>query len=150
MLKTARFIADYQFGRGAGEILFTEETTFQLSSSKRLRYLYSGRDRIATLRAGDGLLTLSLLGAGRLHSGFPPPALRVTVSEDAAPFVARGGNVFARHVVAVDGEIRAGDEVLVTDVEDRLIATGKAILAPEEMLQMSRGLAVSTRYGVDK
>jgi len=150
MLLTARFIADFQFGRGAGEILFSDDTTFQLSSSKRLRYLFSGQERIATLRAGDGLLALSLLGARRLHVGFSPPALRVTVSEDASPFVARGGNVFARHVVAVDGEIRAGDEVLVTDVQDRLIATGKAILAPDEMLQMRRGLAVSTRYGVEK
>ena len=67
---------------------------------------------------------------------------RVVASDDAAPFVAKGGNVFAKHVLSVDPEIRAGEEVLVVDSQDRLLATGTAVLAPEEMLQIKRGLAV--------
>ncbi len=145
MLKRARMIADLQFGRGAGEALFPDDTTYGLSSTKRLRYLYSGKERIATVRANDGLLTLSMLGAQRLHAHFTAPRLRVVASDDAAPFVAKGGNVFARHVLAVDHEIRAGEEVLVVDGQDQLLATGKAVLAPEEMLQMNRGVAVSIR-----
>jgi uncharacterized protein with predicted RNA binding PUA domain len=149
MLKRARMIADLQFGRGAGEALFLEGTAFGLSSTKRLRYLYSGKERIATVRANDGLLTLSMIGAKRLHSFFAAPRLRVVVSDDAAPFVAKGGNVFAKHVLAVDSEIRAGEEVLVVDGQDLLLATGRAILAPEEMLQIKRGLAVQTRKGAE-
>ncbi len=149
MLKRARMIADLQFGRGAGEALFAESTTFGLSSTKRLRYLYSGKERIATVRANDGLLTLSLVGAKRLHGFFAAPRLRVAVSGEAAPFVATGGNVFARHVIAVDPEIRAGEEVLVVDGQDRLLATGRAVLAPEEMLQIKRGLAVQARKAAD-
>jgi uncharacterized protein with predicted RNA binding PUA domain len=145
MLKRARMIADLQFGRGAGEALFPDDTTYSLSSTKRLRYLYSGKERIATVRANDGLLTLSMLGAQRLHAHLVAPRLRVVASDDAAPFVAKGGNVFARHVIAVDPEIRAGEEVLVVDGRDRLLATGKAVLAPEEMLQINRGVAVSIR-----
>lgn len=145
MLKRARMIADLQFGRGAGEALFPDGTTYGLSSTKRLRYLYSGKERIATARANDGLLTLSMLGAQRLHAHFAAPKLRVVASDDAAPFIAKGGNVFARHVLNVDHEIRAGEEVLVVDGQDRLLATGKAVLAPEEMLQMNRGVAVSIR-----
>ena len=145
MLKRARIIADFQFGRGAGIALFAEDTTFQLSNTRRLRYLYSASERVATVRAGDGLLTLSMLGARRLHAFFSPPRLRVCVSDDAAPFVAKGGNVFARHVRAVDSEIRAGEEVLVVDSSDRLLATGKTVLAPVEMLQIKRGIAVQTR-----
>ena len=149
MLKRARIIADLQFGRGAGEILFLEGTTFGLSSTKRLRYLYSGKERIATVRANDGLLTLSLIGAKRLHNFFAAPRLRVVASDDAAPFVAKGGNVFAKHVLAADSKIRAGEEVLVVDGQDRLLATGRAVLAPEEMLQIKRGLAVQTRKATE-
>jgi len=149
MLKRARTIADFQFGRGAGAILFSDDTTFSLSKTGRLRYLFSGKERIATVRASDGLLTLSMLGARRLHGYFPPPRLRVIASDDAAPFVAKGGNVFARHVLGVDPEIRAGEEVLVVDSRDRLLATGTAVLAPEEMLQIKRGLAVQTRKAAE-
>lgn len=149
MLKRARLIADLQFGRGAGEALFPDDTTFGLSSTGRLRYLYAGKERLATVRAGDGMLTLSMLGAERLHSALPAPRLRVVVSDEAAPFIARGGNVFARHVVAVDPEVRAGEELLVVDGQDRLLATGRAALSPEEMLQIRRGAAVQTRKAAE-
>ena len=82
------------------------------------RYLYSQGERLATLRAMDGLFTLSMLGASRLHSFLQPPRLRVVVSGDAVPFVAKGGNAFAKHVLSVDPEIRAGEEVLVTDSQE--------------------------------
>ncbi len=149
MLKRARLIADLQFGRNAGDILFPEGTTFSLSKTGRLRYLYSGRERIATVRAKDGLLTLSMLGAGRLHSFFAAPRLRVTASDDAVPFVVKGGNLFARHVLGLGPDIRAGEEVLVVDAKDQLLATGKAVLAPEEMLQIKRGVAVLIRRAAE-
>lgn len=149
MLKRARIIADYQFGRGAGEAIFPDGTTYSLSKTRRLRYLYSGKERIATVRANDNLLTLSMLGAGRIHAFLPSPRLRVVASEDAAPFVAKGGNLFAKHVLSVDEEIRAGEEVLVVDSNDRLLATGTAVLAPEEMRQLKRGLAVQARKAAE-
>jgi conserved protein with predicted RNA binding PUA domain len=149
MLKRARIIADFQFGRGAGLALFTEDTTFTLSKTRRLRYLYCAKDRIATVRASDNLLTLSMLGAKRLHAFFDSPRLRVVASDDAAPFVAKGGNLFAKHVQSVDPDVRAGEEVLVVDSQDRLLATGTTVLAPEEMLQIKRGLAVQTRKAAE-
>ncbi len=149
MLKRARIIADYQFGRGAGKALFPDDTTYSLSKTRRLRYLYAGKERIATVRANDNLLTLSMLGAKRLHDLFESPKLRVVASDDAAPFIAKGGNVFARHVLSVDPEIRAGEEVLVVDSEDTLLATGTTVLAPEEMLQIKRGLAVQARKAAE-
>ena len=145
MLKRARMIADYQFARGAGEALFPEGTTYSLSKTRRLRYLYWDKERVATVRAKDNLLTLSMIGAERLHRLLKSPRQRVTASDDAAAFIAKGGNLFARHVLAVDPEIRAGEEVLIVDPQDGLLATGTAILSPEEMLQIKRGLAVQTR-----
>jgi len=142
-------IADYQFGRGAGIALFPEGTTYSLSKTRRLRYLYWDKERVATVRAMDNLLTLSMIGAERLHSLLPSPRFRVVASDDAAPFIAKGGNLFARHVLAVDPEIRAGEEVLIVDSQDRLLATGTAVLAPEEMLQIKRGLAVQVRKAAE-
>jgi uncharacterized protein with predicted RNA binding PUA domain len=149
MLKRARMIADLQFGKEAGATLFPDGTTFGLSNTRRLRYLFYEKERIATLRANDGLLTLSMLGAQRLHSSFPFPKLRVVASDEAAPFVAKGGNLFAKHVLVVDTDIRAGDEILVVDSKDKLLATGTAALAPEEMLQIRKGVAVLIRKGAE-
>jgi uncharacterized protein with predicted RNA binding PUA domain len=149
MLKRAKIIADFQFGRNSGGALFPEGTTYQLSKTGRLRHLYSDKERIATVRAKDGLLTLSILGAERLYEHLPAPRLRVKVSEEAAPYVAKGGTVFARHVVEVDPDIRAGEEVLVVDEDGKLIATGRAVLSPQEMLDINRGPAVVTRKGVE-
>ncbi len=149
MLKRARIIADYQFGRGAGEALFLDDTTYSLSKTRRLRYLYSGKERIVTVRASDNLLTLSMMGARRLHARFESPNLRVVASEDAAPFVAKGGNLFAKHVLSVDPQIRAGEEVLVVDSQDQLLATGTTVLAPEEMMQIKRGIAVAARKAAE-
>lgn len=125
--------------------MFPEGTTYSLSKTRRLRYLYWEKERVATVRASDNYLTLSMLGAKRLHDILQSPKQRVVASDDAAPFIAKGGNLFARHVLEVDSEIRAGEEVLVVDSQDCLLATGTAILAPEEMLQIKRGLAVQTR-----
>jgi len=149
MLKRARMIADLQFGRKAGVTLFPDGTTYSLSNTGRLRYLYWGKERIATVRANDGLLTLSMIGAQRLHSFFPFPKLRVIASDNIAPLIAKGGNLFAKHVSGVDPEIRAGDEIIVVDGKDKLLATGTALLAPEEMIQIKKGVAVTIRKGAE-
>jgi uncharacterized protein with predicted RNA binding PUA domain len=95
------------------------------------------------------MLTLSIMGAGKLHAFIKYPGHRVVVNSDAAPFVAKGKTAFARHVAAVDPDIRAGEEVLVVDENDRLLATGKAVLAPLEMLSFKKGIAVDVRNGIE-
>lgn len=148
-LKRVRTIADYQFGSGAGEALFPDNVEFQLSTTKRIRQILLYNNRIATVRAKDGMLTLSIMGAGKLHAFIKYPGHRVVVNSDASPFVAKGKTAFARHVVAVDPDIRAGGEVLVVDENDRLLATGKAVLAPLEMLSFKKGIAVDVRSGIE-
>lgn len=149
MLKRVRLIADYQFGGGAGRALFSESAEFILSSRDKVRQIYESGKRIATLRASDGLLTLSIDGGERLRKFLPYPTLRVTVSDDAAPFVAKGRSAFARHVIEVDPELRAGEEVIVVDKNDRLLATGKALLSAEEIKSFKKGMAVDIRTGTE-
>ncbi len=148
-LKRVRFTADYQFGKGAGSALFPLDCEFKLSNTKRIRQVLQDGTRLATVRAKDGMLTLSMLGASRLHSFFKPPVLRVTVNSDAEPFIRNGKNAFARHVVSVDPGIRAGDEVLIVNEHDLLLATGKTKLSPAEMLSAKRGVAVEIRSGIE-
>ncbi|MDD1653860.1 MAG: pseudouridine synthase [Methanomicrobiales archaeon] len=148
MLTRARTIADFQFGRGAGAALFPEGCEFTLSRTGRLRQVLFRGERLATLRAQDGRFTLSFAGALRLQAILPAPAARVTVATDVASFPSAGKNVFAKHVVAADPAIHAGDEVLVVDDGDRLLATGTAVLSGTEMLAFNYGGAVSVRQGV--
>jgi uncharacterized protein with predicted RNA binding PUA domain len=148
-LKRVRTIADYQFGRGAGEALIPDNVEFRFSSTKRIRQILLDSNRLATIRAHDGMLTLSIEGARRLHAFIKYPGHRVVVNSDAAPFAAKGKTAFARHVVAVDPGIRAGEEVLVVDEADRLIATGKTMLSALEMLSFKKGIAVDVRGGVE-
>jgi len=102
---------------------------------------------LCTIRASDGFIVLNRKGAELLHAALKPPRLRVTVSEDAAPFVAAGKTVFAKYVVTADPEIRPAEEVLVVDPNDRLLASGKALLTGEEMVAFKSGVAVAVRRG---
>ena len=150
-LKLIRMIADYQFGAGSGKALFPDNCKFVLSSTGRIRQILSNEGiRIATMKADSGWFTLSILGAKKLHEFFKYPKNRVVVLNEIADFIAEGKNVFAKHVVDVDKEIRANDEIIVVNQNDRLLATGKCVLSAIEMLEMNRGVAVSVRQGIKK
>ena len=148
-LKRVRTIADYQFGRGTGEILFPDNVEFKFSTTKRIRQILLDNERIATVRANDGMLTISIKGAGKIHGFIKYPGHRVVINSDAAPFVAKGKTAFSRHVAAADPQIRAGQEVLVVDENDRLLATGKTVLCALEMQAFKKGTAVEIRSGIE-
>ena len=149
-LKTIRMIADYQFGRGAGKAIFPDSCRFILSTTGRVRQVVDGKVRIATLKADSGWFTLSIEGARRLHTFLPYPKMRVVVMDEVSEFIAAGKSVFAKHVVEVDEDVRANDEVLVVNTKDELLATGRAVLSAFEMLEMERGMAVKVRQGVKR
>lgn len=145
-----RGIANYQFGRGAGEALFTDDVEVKLSrTTGKIRFIFLGKTLLATLRARGGLLALTLKGSRRLLEAFPSPRFRVVVKDDVASFIASGRNLFAKHVVEADLEIRPYEEVVVTNSRDEVLAVGKALLSGEEMLVFKRGVAVKVRKGLD-
>ena len=142
-----QIIADFQFGKGAGEALFPEGCEVILSRTGRVRQITLRGKRLATVRAKDGRFTLGIDGALRLLAALRPPAYRVVASGDVAEFIQQGKNTFAKHVIAADPAIRAGDEVMVVDGEDQLLATGSAVLSGGEMLLFNYGVAVKVRQG---
>ncbi|WP_297504522.1 tRNA guanosine(15) transglycosylase TgtA [Thermococcus sp.] len=142
-------IAEYQFGEGAGDAF--RDAFVELSRKTGMPRQIKAKGRhLATFRAEDGLLTLGIEGAKRLHKVLPFPRMRVVVNEDAEPFAKRGKNVFAKFVVDADPEIRPYDEVLVVNERDELLATGQTLLNGEELRVFQNGLAVKVRRGVGK
>ena len=130
-----------------GALLFPDEVGFTRSTTGRVRNIVLGRDRLATIRAQDGRLTLGIEGARRLHAILPTPSYRVVILDEVEEFVAAGKNAMARHVVMADPMIRAGDEVLVVASGDRLVATGTAMLSGDEMTACMYGVGVNVRSG---
>jgi len=147
-LRRVRGVADYQFGPGVGAALFPEGVTIEYSrNTGRIRHIYIGDVLLASFRPTDGLFTLTMAGAERLMAGLDAPRFTVTVTDEAAEFVAQARNVFAKHVVDAGDAIRPGDEVVVLDGGRGVLAVGRALLNGEEMLAFRSGVAVKVRRG---
>ncbi len=147
-IRRIRSIADYQYGEGVGSKLFPDNVKIEYShSTGRIRYINLNGERIATLRPTDGMLSLSISAAKTLVKNVPLAPCFVTVRQDVAEFVADGGDVFAAHVVKVDPEIRAKDEVIVLDETGQVVAVGRAFLSSSEMTAFKIGVAVKVRHG---
>jgi len=146
-----RCIADYQFGRGVGAKLFPDSIKIQLSPrTGRIRYINLGGERLATLRPTDGLLSLSIKAAQTLAERVPEAKCFVTVKNDVAQYIARGGDVFAVHVVSVDDEVHAKDEVVAVDENRQVLAVGRTQLSSTEIRAFKTGVAVKTRHGANE
>lgn len=146
-LQRIRRIADYQYGLGVGDLLFPENVEIQYSpATGRIRYINLNGERIATLRPTDGMLSISVNAARGLKRNVPSAHCFVTVRADVAKFIAEGGDVFAVHVVKVDEEICAKDEVIILN-NDEVIAVGRAVLSSSEMFSFKTGVAVKVRHG---
>lgn len=142
-------IADYQFGNGAGEALFgSDKNKIKIEKSRKthkIRHVYEDGNIIVNMRANDGFLILSDLGAKRLHEQFEYPKHRVVVSEDVEEFAVAGKSVFNKFVVECDEPIRRNDEVLIVNKNDDLLAYGKALLSSYEINDFNNGQAIKTR-----
>lgn len=150
-MQKVRGIANYQFESNVGSVLFPDgvELTYSRKTG-RIRHVYFEGKLLATLRPRDGLFSLTTFGAEKLKSVLKPLRYRVVVRKDVEEFVKRGRTVFARHVIAVDEEIRPRNEVIVTSGDDEVLAVGKALLSGGEMLAFKRGVAVKVRRGIEE
>jgi len=146
-----RCIADYQFGKGTGNKLFPENIEIQYSPrTGKIRYINLDNQRLATLRPTDGRLSLSIKAAQTMAEHIPEAKCFVTVQNAVAPYIAKGGDVFAVHVVAVNEEIYAKDEVIAIDENRQVLAVGRTLLSSSEIQAFKTGVAVKTRHGINK
>jgi len=143
-----RCIADYQFGKDAGNILFPDNIDIIYSKrTGKIRHVYLNGKRLVTLRPRDGFFSLTVFGAKRIAEGVKPLRYWVKVQDDVSIFVADGRSVFAKHVVDADEEIRPMEEVIVVNGKGEVLAVGKAVLTGKEMTAFKKGVAVKVRRG---
>jgi uncharacterized protein with predicted RNA binding PUA domain len=143
-------MADYQFGRGAGEALFPKDgdLSVQRSASGRIRQVKAESCHLVSIGT-DGRFTLGSAGGQRLQAGIDAPRTRVVVGDESAPYVRDGRSTFAKFVQSVDPEVRPKDEVLIVHDDGDLLGVGRAQLDAQSMLAFDRGVAVQTRSGLD-
>ena len=147
-LGKVRSIADYQFGKGVGAKLFPDNIEVEYSKrTGRIRFINLNNERLATLRPTDGVLSLSIKAAKIMAEKVPFAKCFVTLKNDVSKFIAAGGDVFAVHVVKVDDEVGAKDEVIVLDEEGHVLAVGRTMLSSEEIRAFKTGVAVKVRHG---
>jgi conserved protein with predicted RNA binding PUA domain len=145
-----RSIADIQFGKNVGAKLFPETVTLEFSKrTGRIRFVNLDGERLATLRPTDGLFSLSTKAAKYLTENVPEAKGFVTLKNDVSKYIALGGDVFAVHVVAVDDEVRAKDEIIVVDENRQVLAVGRATLSAQEIRAFKTGVAVKVRHGIN-
>lgn len=148
-LRRIRAIADFQYGPGAGAALFPDEVHIVHSrNTGRIRHIYIDKELQATFRPTDGVFTLTMAAAKRLMERVPDLVYAIEVNDDAAEFIAKGKNVFAKHVTRAGDKFRPGDEVIITSKQG-VIGVGKALLLAEEMKVFKTGVAVRTRRGCE-
>ncbi|MFX1535527.1 MAG: PUA domain-containing protein, partial [Promethearchaeota archaeon] len=140
---------DFQFGKGASKSL--ENLKFERSKKTNVprKIINSQNEILANLRAYDFFIVPTLQLGHILHQNLPSPQMQVIAEPEAVPFIKEGKTFFAKFVRNVDPQIRAEDEVLVTDINNELIGLGKAMLGSNEMLAFNTGVAVRMRTGIE-
>ena len=146
-------IAEYQFGYDIAEQLFPNNLNFLIQRSlntRKIRNILTEKNEIyLVLRARDMLFSITPISAKVIKDNTKSPRYRVIIPSTIEKFIREGRNVFAKHVIAVDSSIRSGDEVIIVNENDKLIALGKAKLSGEEMLEYKKGVAVYVKRGVN-
>jgi predicted RNA-binding protein (TIGR00451 family) len=161
-LRKTRSILRIQFGRventWSDDIILPEDEILKIVSSRKTGKIRNiieedtagKKVHLLSMRAEDGLFNLRWEAAKRLHTSSVSPSHRVIVEEGTGEFNAKGYNVFCKFVMDTDPMLRAGDDVLVVDEEDKLYAVGRAVVSSRMMIEANAGIAVKTRDGADK
>jgi uncharacterized protein with predicted RNA binding PUA domain len=64
------------------------------------------------------------------------PSKKLVVSEEAVPFISRGGRIFSNQVIEADPEIQEGEIVRVVDRKGRVLTIAQAVFTPEELARI--------------
>ncbi len=129
-----RSVANYQFGKGAGDILVPEGTIIKSPFPKH--QVFVGKTQLATLIPQYGILAVTIEGT-ELMRDFGKYLVNI---DDFVP----KGSLLAPGVVTADPDIRPNDEVFVQG--ENAICVGRAMMSGAEMQGSSRGVAVDLRH----
>ncbi len=129
----------------------TNSKSFNVMLSRKtgkIRHVKEGNEILFTLVPTTGLLTPTYEGGKKLLEEEISDHFIVIVDDDAAEYVRKGKSALAKFVQSASTELLAGEEVLVVDKDSTLLGTGRALLTGPEMLQFSRGVAITPRHSM--
>ena len=152
-LRQAKAITDYQFGQDITNLLFENIDKILIKRSRatqKIRYIFLENNLILTLRPNNGFFTLSIHSAHIIIKNTVAPKLRVIVLNEISEFIKKGRNVFCKHVIDIDENLRPLDEVIVVNQDDEILAIGRLKLPITYIKSFSSGVAVNVRKGVNK
>ncbi len=133
-LDVIRATADYQFGRGAGDMLVTDGANVRAPYPKF--QLFVGMQQLATLIPQYGTIALTVEGGMRLRDY---PFYKVRIG-DFTPH----SSILAPGVLDADPQICPNDEVIVEG--EKFFGVGRALMSGWEMKGCGKGVAVELRH----
>ncbi len=133
-LDVIRATADYQFGRGAGDMLVTDGANIRAPYPKF--QLFEGMQQLATLIPQYGTIALTVEGGLQLRDY---PCYKVRIG-DFTPH----SSILAPGVLDADPQIRPNDEVIVEG--EKFLGVGRALMSGWEMKECGKGVAVELRH----
>jgi archaeosine synthase alpha-subunit len=138
-LDLMRATADYQFGKGAGDLLVPQDAIIRAPFPKF--QLFAGK-QLATLIPQYGALALTIDGGMQLRDH---PYYQVKIGD----FIPHS-SILAPGILDADPQIRPNDEVIV--VGERFLGVGRANMSGWEMKGCGKGMAVELRHSkkIDK
>ncbi|MFW9936305.1 MAG: PUA domain-containing protein [Candidatus Thorarchaeota archaeon] len=152
-LRKARGITDYQFGSVITDILFSDEKkiTFEFSKNTgKIKHIRFEDKIILNFRPNNGFFTLTLFSAKKIIESLEKPTLRAIVLSEISEFIKKGRNVFCKHIIDIDDNLRPLDEVIVVNQEDELLAIGRLMIPVPYVKSFKSGIAINVRKGVYK
>ncbi len=152
-LRKVKSISDYQFGPYITDILFNDESKIRIERSKntrKIRYIYYQNNLMLTLRPSNGFFTLSLFSAQKIIKKIPELKLRAKVLNEISEFIKKGRNVFCKHVIDIDDNLRPNDEIIVVNQNNELLGIGRLKIPVLYVKTFKRGIAINIRKGMYK
>ena len=150
IFRNIKAISDFQFGPSITDILMEKRDSIHYTFSKntgRLKHIYEDNQILLNYRPKIGLFTLTFLSASKVISRLPIPKLRAVVLNDIADFIRKGRNVFCKHILKIDDDLRPLDEVIVVNQENELLALGRLSLPIQYINTFNTGVAIKVRKG---
>lgn len=136
-------VLDYQFGRGAGNLIKGYEAEISKKTGRIKRIFLDGK-LAGTFRASDGFFLPSIFGAKLLRKKMKKVFVK---DREVADYLGKGSDLFAKFVWKSD-RIFPGEEAAVMRGGE-ILSVGRALLNWKEMKGFKKGIAVKSRSSID-
>ena len=135
-IKRLKSVADFQFGSGTGNILFSDTIKLKGKYPRDLQ-IFREKTLIGTLNSKTGYLSL-LPETAELISSISQNRIEFGTNQ------VKGSNIFAPGCITADEKILPNDEIFVM-FEDNVVATARALVSGKDMIKMTSGIVAEIK-----